>query len=164
MTWNLQWFHLHCADTLLVFITCTALSPYNAVFSIVYVHMIPVFSFGWKYWSHVYIYTSNYTEYIGVVLVGSLSCSGDVMVYVWHKPTKLAHFLFILFLRLFLSLWHFRLYFIPSILPTAFRLLTLFFQSYLCLFGPFNFVFLCESLLQPWYNPLWLTGLKAPTN
>ena len=21
-----------------------------------------------------------------------------------------------------------------------------------------------ESLLQPWYNPLWLTGLKAPTN
>ena len=23
---------------------------------------------------------------------------------------------------------------------------------------------LYESLLQPWYNPLWLTGLKAPTN
>ena len=22
----------------------------------------------------------------------------------------------------------------------------------------------CESLPQPWYNPLWLTGLKAPTN
>ena len=23
---------------------------------------------------------------------------------------------------------------------------------------------LYESLLQPWYNPVWLTGLKAPTN
>ena len=23
---------------------------------------------------------------------------------------------------------------------------------------------LYESLLQPWYNPWWLTGLKAPTN
>ena len=23
---------------------------------------------------------------------------------------------------------------------------------------------LCESLLQPCYNPLWLTGLKTPTN
>ena len=23
---------------------------------------------------------------------------------------------------------------------------------------------LCESLHQPWYNQLWLTGLKAPTN
>ena len=23
---------------------------------------------------------------------------------------------------------------------------------------------LYESLLQPWYNPLWLTGLKVPTN
>ena len=30
--------------------------------------------------------------------------------------------------------------------------------------GPFNYISLCESLHQPWYNPLWLTGLKAPTN
>ena len=31
---------------------------------------------------------------------------------------------------------------------------------------PFNYkhMSLCESLPQPWYNPLWLTGLKAPTN
>ena len=27
-----------------------------------------------------------------------------------------------------------------------------------------NYVCLYESLPQPWYNPLWLTGLKAPTN
>ena len=52
---------------------------------------------------------------------------------------------------------------------------------YICIYGPFNCISfhkfsrqlsvfsLCssglyESLLQPWYNPLWLTGLKAPTN
>ena len=36
--------------------------------------------------------------------------------------------------------------------------LNLFFQSYLCLIGPFICVSLYESLLQPWCNPLWLTG------
>ena len=34
----------------------------------------------------------------------------------------------------------------------------------LCLIGPFNYISLYESLPQPWVNPLWLTGLKAPTN
>ena len=56
---------------------------------------------------------------------------------------------FILFLCLFLSLWPFQLYFIPSILPTTLRFLTLFFRSYLYLIGPFNFISLNESLLQP---------------
>ena len=37
-------------------------------------------------------------------------------------------------------------------------------QSYSCLTGPFNYIFLAESLPQLQYNPLWLTGLKAPTN
>ena len=37
-------------------------------------------------------------------------------------------------------------------------------QFYLCLISPFNYISLCESLPQPWYNPLWLTGLKASTN
>ena len=55
----------------------------------------------------------------------------------------------ILFLRLFPSLWPFQLYFIPSILPTALRFLTLFFRSYLCLIGPFNLMSVYESLLQP---------------
>ena len=34
----------------------------------------------------------------------------------------------------------------------------------LCFTGPFNCISLYESLLQPWGNPFWLTGLKAPTN
>ena len=32
-----------------------------------------------------------------------------------------------------------------------------------CLLGPFNYTSLCESLLRPRYNLLWLTGLKAST-
>ena len=67
--------------------------------------------------------------------------------------------LFILFLCLLPSLWPFQLYF----LPTTLCFLTLFFRSYFCLIGPFNYISLYESLPQPWYNPLWLTGLKAPT-
>ena len=65
----------------------------------------------------------------------------------------------------FMSLWPFQLYFIPSILPT-----TLIFSDSvlpvlsLCRTGPFNLMSLKESLLQPWYNPLWLTGLKTPIN
>ena len=35
---------------------------------------------------------------------------------------------------------------------------------YFCLIGPFNYISYYESVPQPWYNPLWLTGLKAPTN
>ena len=47
------------------------------------------------------------------VPVGWPSRGGDVTVYVWHKPTQLAHsFLFCSFC-LFLSLWPFQLYFIP---------------------------------------------------
>ena len=34
----------------------------------------------------------------------------------------------------------------------------------LCLTGPFNYISLYESLLQPRYNPLWLTGLKTLIN
>ena len=36
-------------------------------------------------------------------------------------------------------------------------LLTLLFRSYFCLIGPFNYIFRYERLIQPWYNPLWLT-------
>ena len=28
----------------------------------------------------------------------------------------------------------------------------------------FIYLFICKPRLQPWCNPLWLTGLKAPTN
>ena len=50
--------------------------------------------------------------------------------------------LFVLFLCLFLSLSPFQLYFIPLLLPTTLRFLTLFFRSYFCLIGLFN----CLSL------------------
>ena len=90
---------------------------------------------------------------------------GCCVLRLWHTPTELAHsFFFFLFLCLFLSLWPFQLYFIPWILPTTLRFLTQFLRSYFCLIGPFNYISLYEGLLQPWYNPLWLTGLKAPTN
>ena len=73
-----------------------------------------------------------------------------------NEPTELAHsFFFILFLCLFLSLWPFRMYFIPQLFPTTRHFLTLFFRSYFCLAGPFNYMSLYESLPQPWYNPLW---------
>ena len=49
-----------------------------------------------------------------------------------------------------------------SIISPYNSLLSQFIRSYLCLLCPFNFISLYESLLQPWYNPLWLTGLKAP--
>ena len=56
---------------------------------------------------------------------------------------------FLLLLYLFLSLCPFQLYSIPKILPTTLRFLTLFFRSYFCLIGPFNYICHHESLLQP---------------
>ena len=44
------------------------------------------------------------------------------------------------------------------------RFLTLFFQSYLSPIGPFNYIPFYESLFQPWYNPNWFPGVKAPIN
>ena len=63
------------------------------------------------------------------------------------KPTRACPLLFILFLCLFLSLWPFQLYFIPYILQTTLRFLTLFLWSKFCLIGPFNYISLYESLL-----------------
>ena len=48
--------------------------------------------------------------------------------------------------------------------PETLRFLSLFFRSYICLIGPFNYTFFYESIVQHWYNPSWLTGLKAPTS
>ena len=47
------------------------------------------------------------------VPAGSASRGRDVTIYVWHRPAELVHSFFILFLRLFLSLWPFQQYFIP---------------------------------------------------
>ena len=80
-----------------------------------------------------------------------------------HKPTELADIFYSVLVSVSV-LWPFQLYFIPKILPTTLRSLTLLFRSYFCFIGSFNYISLYESLLQPWYNPLWLTGLKAPTH
>ena len=80
----------------------------------------------------------------------SPSRGGDVTVYVFDiNQMSLITPFFILFSRLFLSLWPFQLYFIPQILLTTLRFLTLFFRSAFCLIGPFSYKSLCESLLQP---------------
>ena len=72
----------------------------------------------------------------------SPSRSGDTTVYVLDINQPSLHTLCILFLCLFLSLWPFQLYFIPIILPTTLRFLTLFFESCSCLIGPCNYIFL----------------------
>ena len=73
----------------------------------------------------------------------------DVTVYVLDINQPSLPTLFVLFLCLFLPLWPFHLYFIPYILPTTLRFLTLFFWSDFCLIGPFNYISLYESLPQP---------------
>ena len=110
-----------------------------------------------------------FTKFVSIsfllVLAGSPSHGADAMVYLLDINQPSLPTLSVLFLCLFLSLWPFQLYSIPRILPTFLRFLTLFFwSSYFCLIDPFNYISLYEKLRQPWYNPLWLTGLKAPTN
>ena len=39
--------------------------------------------------------------------------------------------------------------------PTTLRFPALFFRSYFCRIGSFNYISLYESLPQPWYNPSW---------
>ena len=78
---------------------------------------------------------------------------GDVAVY----ANRACPLLFILFLCLFLSLWRFQLYLIPQIIPTTPLFLTLFFRSLFCLIGPFHYISLYESLLQP-YSPDVILG------
>ena len=80
----------------------------------------------------------------------------------WHKPTELARsFVFrscVCFClhgpsTLFHSISSPNNSLLPhSVLPV-----------FVCLNGPFNCISFHESLPQPWYNPLWLTGLKELT-
>ena len=76
-------------------------------------------------------------------LLCGCSCGGDVAACVFefdiNQPSLPT--LFILFLCQFMSLWPFQQYFISSILLTTLHFLTLFFWSYWCLIGPFNYVF-----------------------
>ena len=68
-----------------------------------------------------------------------LFCFVSLPSFCINQPSLLTPFL--LFLCLFLPLWPCKLYSIPYILPTTLRFLTLLFQSYLCLIGPFNYIY-----------------------
>ena len=84
--------------------------------------------------------------------------------FLWHKPTELALQLSFLFFSCvcfrpygpFNSIFFHKL---SQQLSASTSVLPVFF----CLIGPFNCISLYESLPQPWYNPLWLTGFRAPT-
>ena len=78
----------------------------------------------------------------------------------WHKPTELAYSFFFVYFCLY-GPFHCISFHILSRQLSAF---SLFSRSYFCLIGPLSYMSLNKSLLQPWYNPLWLTGLRAPTN
>ena len=80
-----------------------------------------------------------------------------------HKPTELAHFFcsVLVSVSVFMALSTvFHSINSPDNSPLPYSVLLVL----LGLIGPFNYVSLYESLLQPWYNSLWLAGLKAPTN
>ena len=92
---------------------------------------------------------ANTSAYVIRVPTGLLSSGGDIAVYVFdiNQPSLPTPFYSALVsISVFMVL---QLYFIPKILPTTLRFLTLFFRSYLCLICPFNYISLYESLLQP---------------
>ena len=99
------------------------------------------------------------------VPTGPPSHGGDVTVYVRHKPTELAHSF------LFCSCVYFSLY--GPFNCTSFHKFSRQLSAFsLCSSGLiFSLlvlstlsIYLYESLFQLWYNPLWLTGLKALTD
>ena len=78
-----------------------------------------------------------------------------------YRPTELAHSVYSVLVSVVLALsTKFNSRNSPDI---SLCFLTLFFWSYFCLIGPFNYISLYESLSQSWYNPLWFMGLKALT-
>ena len=81
-----------------------------------------------------------------------------------HKPTELAQSFFFCSCFCFCLCGPFNCISFHKFSRQLSRFLTLFFRSYLRLLGPFNYISLYESLLQHWYDPLWLTGLKTPIN
>ena len=81
--------------------------------------------------------------------MGSPSRGGDVAVYIFdmNQPSLLTHFYSLLVsVSVFMAL---STVFHSIILLTTFCFLTLFFRSYLCFIGPFTYISLYESLLEP---------------
>ena len=93
-----------------------------------------------------------------LVLAGSPSSGEDVAVYVKdiHQPSLPTPFYSVLVcISVFMSLSTvFHSINSPDNSPLSYSVLPIIF----CLTDPFNCISLHESLLQPWYNPLWLTG------
>ena len=75
----------------------------------------------------------------------------------WHKPTELVHFFVSVFMALS-SVFHFITS--PDNSPLSHSVLPVLFLPY----WSCQLYVSYESLFQTWYNLLWLTGLKAPTN
>ena len=105
-----------------------------------------------------------YTLFSSVVPKGAPSRGGDVAVYVFDTnqsslPTPFYSALVSVYVFMTLSTV-FHSINSPNNFPLSHSVLPVF----CCLIGPFNSTSLYESLPQPWYNPSWLTGLKAPTN
>ena len=80
-----------------------------------------------------------------------------------HKPTELAHSFYSLLVSVSVfkalsTLFH--SVNSPDNSPLSHSVLLVLFS----LIGPFNYISLYESLPQPWYNSLWLTGLKATSS
>ena len=100
-----------------------------------------------------------------VVPTDSLSCGGDVAVCVSgiNQPSWPTPFYSVLVsISVFMALSTvFHSIKSPNISPLSHCVLPVLFFF---LIGPVNYISLYESLLQHWYNLLWLTGLKAPTN
>ena len=104
--------------------------------------------------------TMNHSDQVHT---GSPSHGGNVAIYVFDVkqpslPTPFYSFLLCVSVFMALSaVFH-------SINSPNNSTFSLFYRSYFCLIGLFSHKSLYESLPQPRYNPLWLTGLKAPTN
>ena len=104
------------------------------------------------------------TNFVTYVPAGSPSRGGDVAVYVFNinQPSLLTPFDSVLVsIRLYGSFNYISFDKFFRQLDLCF--LTLFFRSYFYIIGPFKYIPLYESLLRPWYNSLWLTGLRAAT-
>ena len=93
--------------------------------------------------------SSSHPQQLQAVLAGSPSHGGDVTVYVFDKSQQSLPTPFILFLYLFLSLWPFQLYFIPQILPSTLRFLTLFSWSNSALLGLSTIYLFMKVSLSP---------------
>ena len=118
---------------------------------------------GLRIWTHLELNCLTCT----LVPAGSSPRGGDVVVCVfWQKPSELGHsFLFcscVYFFNFFIALSTvFHSINSPDNSQLPYSVLPVLIQPF---FGPFSYISHYESLTPPWYNPLWLTGLKAPTN